>query len=73
MDLLLSTLRHVDGVPLKALHSRTQHTLDPSVIHALSGRHLIDARDDYIRLTPAAYPVADGVVRRMADALVPFA
>ena len=71
LDMLLSTLRHVDGVSLEALQAKTGHTLNPDTVRDLSARHLIDSRARHLRLTPAAYPVADGVVRRMADALIP--
>ena len=72
LDMLLSTLRHVDGVSLQALQTETAFTLDPEILRDLAARHLIDEVAHHIRLTPGAYPVADGVVRRMADALIPM-
>ena len=70
LDMLLSTLRHVDGLCLDALEAETQHRVSTGVLEALSARNLIRTNASTIRLTPRAFPVADGVVRRIADALI---
>lgn len=71
LDMLLSTLRHVDGLSLDALAERTRHRLDPCVLQELSDMHLINVEQHSISLEQAAFPVADGIVRRLAGALIP--
>ena len=73
LDMLLSPLRHVDGLPIAALHTETQYTLNPEVIRDLCRRELISTEEHHIRLPDEAYTVAAGVVRCLADALIPLA
>lgn len=73
-DFVLSTLRHRDGLPLAELTARTGYAvrlerlaplLRPSGGHAPLLTH--DGRS--LRLTRAGFPVADGLVERVVDAL----
>ncbi len=71
IDLVLSTLRHVDGLPLAALRARTGHTLRPAPVDALLRAGLVYQDSGHVRLTDAGYPLADGVVARLCGALQP--
>lgn len=72
IDLVLSTLRHVDGLPLDALSERTSHDLHPADVDALIRAGLLVQRGDNIALTDAGFPVGDGVVARICEALRPL-
>jgi len=70
-DLILSTLRHVDGLPLDQLTERTGMTVAADVLETLQRYHLIVLRENHVVLSEGAFKIADGVVRRLADALIP--
>lgn len=70
-DLLLSTFRHIDGLPTDRLAERCGHTIDPQVIARLEREGLLHRAGAHLRPTPAAWPLIDGVVRRLADGLRP--
>ena len=72
IDLVLSTLRHIDGLPLGALASRTGHDLDPTAVDALIRAGLLLRQGDRLALTDAGFPVGDGVVGHVCDALRPL-
>lgn len=69
IDLVLSTLRHVDGLPLDRLAS-TGHHLPAGATAALERAGLVARSPDRLRLTSAGFPLADGLVARVVDALV---
>ncbi len=66
-ELLWSTLRHVDGVDRAAFRARTG--LDVRVEPGLARAGLLRETYTSIRLTPAGFPVADAIARRLAEAL----
>ena len=78
IDHVLSTLRHTDGLDLRLLASRAAHTVNlrrlrPALAppeHAAQPP-LLHREGDHLRLTHAGFPVADGLVARVCDALVP--
>jgi len=70
-DLILSTLRHIDGLPLGLLRSRTGLTVDRAPLRHHFDRGLLQsAPSDHIVLGTPGWPVADGLVRALVDALV---
>jgi putative oxygen-independent coproporphyrinogen III oxidase len=71
LDMLLSTLRHVDGLHHALLQRSTGFEIDADVLADLIAHRLITTEAGHIRLTEASFPIADGIVRRIADALVP--
>ena len=71
-DLVLSTLRHRDGLPTALLAARTGHRVRAGRLdHLVRGGWLAWAGPD-LRLTEAAWPIADGLVARVAAALTPI-
>lgn len=70
LDLLLSTLRHVDGLPLERL-AALGFGLDPGVVGRLASAGLVRSDEHALRLLPAAMALADGLTARLAEALVP--
>lgn len=71
LDLLVSALRHVDGVDRGHLARTTGHLPDDRVVDGLVREGLLVRDGDRIALTDAGFPVADGLAVRLADALVP--
>ena len=73
VDLILSTLRHVDGVPVYRLSARTGFTIDRAPLrpHLARGLLVDDTAHGTLRLGPPGWPVADGLVRTLVDALIP--
>lgn len=70
VELLLSTLRHVDGVPRRRLRS-LGYQLEADALERLSSGDLIAASEASIRLIGRGWRVADGVLRTLCDALEP--
>lgn len=73
-DFVLSTLRHRAGLPLDELERRTSHRLRLDRLRPMleppPGVEPLLARDAHaLRLTRAGFPVADGLVERVVDAL----
>lgn len=68
-ELVWSTLRHVDGVDLDLLAQRTGLGTPATADFVATG--LVFATADNIRLTPAGFPVSDGLARRICDSLKP--
>lgn len=66
LDLLVSAIRGVDGVPLATL-AALGYALDPAVLHALGDFVTVDA--DRVTLAGDGWFVADAVVSRLARAL----
>lgn len=71
IDLVLSTLRHVDGLPLSTLAADTGHAPEPRTVAALVHAGLLTRRGDHLALTDAGFPVGDGVVSRICESLRP--
>lgn len=71
IDLVLSTLRHVNGLPLGLLASRTGARVDMVPLGPLLERGLLErvGPEPHLRLLPAAFPLADAVVARVCSAL----
>ncbi len=74
IDLVLSTLRHQDGLPLALLRERTGMQVRERALRALldppaGAPRLLTLEGGSLRLTRAGFPVADGLVARVADAL----
>lgn len=70
IDLVLSSLRHRDGLDLGLLAARTGHRVDERTIRALGGLAESDCRR--IRLTDRGFPLADGVVARVCEGIRPI-
>lgn len=75
IDLVLSTLRHQDGLDLERLRLQTGYELDPTRIAPLlrapeGAARLLRRQGALLQLTREAFPLADGVVSRVIDALV---
>lgn len=73
IDLVLSTLRHVDGLPLALLAARCGATVDRERLGPLFDRGLLHAREGdrgpHLVLDRSAFPIADAVVARVCDAV----
>lgn len=70
VDWLVGTTRHVDGLALDELRARG-FTLRDDVVRGLVRAGLLQTTPTGLGLTPAGFPVADGVLSRLADALTP--
>lgn len=70
LDLLISSLRYVEGLSLEHLARRTGLRPDDRTVRAMvRGRLLIE--DPFVlRLTDDGFAVADGIAAKLADALV---
>lgn len=73
VDRILSTLRHEAGLDLAALCADTGHLPDADEIGRLIRGGALRAGAGRLQLPPGAFSVADGVVRRLVDALRPAA
>jgi len=71
-DLVLSTLRHVDGLPLDALRGHG-FCVDDAVVDGLIHTGLIASDQASLVLTEAGVPMADGVTARLIQSLRPSA
>jgi oxygen-independent coproporphyrinogen-3 oxidase len=72
VDLVLSTLRHVDGLSRQRLQTATGFRVPEYTISTLSKHGLIAASRDYIKLTENGFPIADGVVKELTQSLEPI-
>ena len=70
VDYLLSSLRHIEGTQLDLLHARG-HTIGPQTLHTLKNHGLITFSRTKVQLLPEAFPLADGIVRRLISGLEP--
>jgi putative oxygen-independent coproporphyrinogen III oxidase len=71
IDFILSTVRHVNGLSLVQLNQRTGFELNESQLSRLCDNRQIHRDKDSIRLQRDAFPLADGVVRALINALEP--
>jgi putative oxygen-independent coproporphyrinogen III oxidase len=69
IDFILSTLRHTDGLCTKSLREQTGFGLNPARVQALTNHGVITCASGYICLSHDAFPVADGIVRAVIEAL----
>jgi oxygen-independent coproporphyrinogen-3 oxidase len=69
MDRILSTLRHSQGLDLNALRTESGLTIEDQTLRALTATGAVRLVDAHLQLTPDAYPIADGIVRRLIDGL----
>jgi oxygen-independent coproporphyrinogen-3 oxidase len=70
LDLLVSVMRGRDGLDLDHLARRTGHALPDEVIEGLVARALLRREEQRIALSEAGFPVADAVIRHLAERLV---
>jgi putative oxygen-independent coproporphyrinogen III oxidase len=68
IDLLLTRIRHVEGIDLAEL-SAQGFALDPRTLAALIGARLVDREGPAVRLTPSGFPLADGITARLCDGM----
>lgn len=76
VDLVLSTLRHRDGLDLALLARRAAHRVREAALRPLlapppGGAPLLERHEGHLRLTGEGFPLADGVVSRVIGALEP--
>ena len=71
IDQLVAGLRFVEGLSLSHLRATTGLKPDPSTLAHLQQAGVVVTIDDRLLLTPEAMPIADGIVARLVDALVP--
>ena len=69
-DLVLSTLRHVDGLSLERLAAETGYTISPDGLSALERGGTIGLEGTAVVLTDEGFPLADAVIGRLCRALV---
>ena len=66
-EIVWSTLRHVDGLDRRVLRAWTG--LDVATDAPLESAGLVSIGQEFVRLTPAGFPVSDAVAARVADRL----
>lgn len=69
VDLLVSALRGRDGLDLDHLRARTGHFLSADALAPLLSERLLTHTGSRIALAEAGFPVADAIVRHLADRL----
>lgn len=69
VDHLLSTLRHREGTTHQGLWSASRHRLNPEALFDLDQAGLITPSNLGIRLTDQGFALADGILRRLTNAL----
>ncbi len=68
---VLSTLRHIEGVDLKAIAALGFH-LDQQRLAPFIHHNLVYIEENHLVLGPRGWNIADGLVRRISDALAPL-
>ena len=71
VDLILSSLRHVDGLDLGLLHRRCRMRPAPAVVNAIATGGALEIVHNHLGLTVEGFPVADGIVSRLCRSLLP--
>ena len=71
VDLLLSTLRHIEGTDQDDLITRTGFRIRSEVVAELIDGALLRLDGSHLRLTRSGWPLADGITWRLCEALVP--
>lgn len=69
IDLLISGLRAVKGLPLDTLHRLTHHTVDPRVLTQLRRQGVLSPAPERLALHGEGWFVADAVVRKLVEGL----
>lgn len=69
IDQVLSSLRHVDGLSLSSLRANSGHEVDDAAVAYLKSEGLLTHTQEQLQLTDAAFPIADGIVRRICEGL----
>lgn len=69
-DLIISSLRGVNGLDLSYMFTRVGLRPAPAVVGALIRAGLVQQRGERIQLTANGFPMCDGVAGRLVDALV---
>ena len=69
IDYMLSTVRHAAGIDRSILRARSGYDLSENDINALISESLIIRYNGHIALTKAAFPIADGVTRKLIGGL----
>jgi len=72
-DLVLSSLRHENGLSLDLLKHRSGHLVDTAQLHPLFSSAYLKIENDHLRLEHAGWPLADGIARKVIEALSPIA
>ncbi|MEQ1565912.1 MAG: radical SAM family heme chaperone HemW [Myxococcota bacterium] len=70
-DLVVSSLRAIDGLDRARLRTSTGLDLDDDVVERLVRAGAIERRAEHLALTAEGFPVCDGVVARLVDSLGP--
>ena len=71
IDRILSTLRHTDGLDLAALRTDSGFDISSHVLDSLLETGSVTLTDQHLQLAHHAFPLADGVVRRLIEGLQP--
>lgn len=71
-DYLLSTLRHTLGVDRTVLRTRSGHDVAQADIDTLTAQKMIVASEERIVLTTTAFPISDGITRKLIGGLQPI-
>ena len=71
VDRIITTLRHEAGLDLGALWAETGLQPTPAALAPLIATGALRVRGDRLQLNPAAFPLCDGVSRRLVAALRP--
>ena len=73
VDFLLSTVRHVDGLPLEELAVRFGLTVEERVVARLQEGELLRLEEGCLRLTPGGFRLADAITAQLVEGLIPAA
>ena len=71
IDYLLSSLRHINGSNRALLRQRTGHDVSQKDIDNLCKQSLLVDRNDHMRLTHDAFPLADRILCTLIDGIAP--
>ena len=72
IDYLLSSVRHKDGCDLRHLSACSGMQPNPGTIQQLIETGLIIRNKHHLQLTPTSFPLADGITRKLCNALDPI-
>jgi putative oxygen-independent coproporphyrinogen III oxidase len=68
-DHVLTTVRHIDGLDLDRLAKQTGYGVSAACIDAIVRGGLMTRDQQHVRLTSTGFPLADGIIARLADHL----
>ena len=72
-DLVLSSLRHEEGLSLAMLKHRAGHVVDAERLRTLFDSTFLKIEENHLRLDKAGWTLADGIARKVIEALSPIA